>query len=210
MAKSVAPTKSAAASVYQFRVVVAGVSPLIWRRLLVPTTTTIADLHGVLQAAFGWSGQHLHRFAIHGREYGIGYVGGPGFRDDAHRVALTDLGLRATERFAYHYDFTDDWRLDLRVGRSYPRSPAGAAPGRWRAAAGRGRSSSRPSPTGGMRPRSARPRSSVSSSTTSSPRSGVDREELAGLLPLLGLERFDRRALNRTLAGLTTTDRSVT
>jgi len=29
------------------------------------------------------------------------------------------------------------------------------------------------------------------------------------LLPLLGLERFDRRALNRTLAGLTTTDRSV-
>ncbi len=29
------------------------------------------------------------------------------------------------------------------------------------------------------------------------------------MLPLLGLERFDRRALNRTLAGLTTTDRSV-
>jgi len=137
MAKSVAPTKSAAASVYQFRVVVAGVSPLIWRRLLVPTTTTIADLHGVLQAAFGWSGQHLHRFAIHGREYGIGYVGGPGFRDDAHRVALTDLGLRATERFAYHYDFTDDWRLDLpgradhgsEVGRSYPRCTGGRRAG---------------------------------------------------------------------------------
>ncbi len=39
---------------------------------------------------------------------------------------------------------------------------------------------------------------------------GVDREELAGVLPLLGLERFDRRTLNRTLAGLTTIDRSVT
>ncbi len=35
---------------------------------------------------------------------------------------------------------------------------------------------------------------------------GVDREELAGLMPLLGLERFDRRALNRTLAGLTATN----
>jgi hypothetical protein len=34
----------------------------------------------------------------------------------------------------------------------------------------------------------------------------VDREELAGLLPLLGLERFDRRALNRILAGLTATN----
>jgi len=88
-------------------------------------------------AESGWSGQHLHRFAIHGREYGISYIGGPGFRDDVHRVALTDLGLRATERFAYHYDFTDDWRLDLRVeqimaaevGRSYPRCTGGRGAG---------------------------------------------------------------------------------
>ena len=31
---------------------------------------------------------------------------------------------------------------------------------------------------------------------------GVDREELAGLMPLLGLERFDRRACNQVLRGL--------
>ncbi len=100
-------------------------------------TVTIADLHAVLRAAFGWSGQNLHRLVIHGREYGISYVGGPGFRDDAHRVALTDLGLRTTERFAYHYDFTDDWRLDLRVAnsmaaeadRSYPRCTGGRRAG---------------------------------------------------------------------------------
>ena len=30
-----------------------------------------------------WSGEHLHRFVIHGAEYGISYVDGPGFRDDA-------------------------------------------------------------------------------------------------------------------------------
>jgi len=35
---------------------------------------------------------------------------------------------------------------------------------------------------------------------------GADRHELAGVLPLPGLERFDRRALKRTLAGLTATD----
>jgi hypothetical protein len=51
--------------------VLRGVSPLIWRRLLVPATTTIADLHAVLPAAFGWADEHLHRFVIHGREYGI-------------------------------------------------------------------------------------------------------------------------------------------
>jgi len=65
MAESGAPTESGAAAVYQLRVVVAGVSPLIWRRLL--ATATIAELHAVLRAAFGWSGQHLHRFVIHGR-----------------------------------------------------------------------------------------------------------------------------------------------
>src|SRR5664280_103965 len=59
-------------SVYQLRVVVRGVSPLIWRRLLVPADTTIAGLHAVLQVAFGWTGTHLHRFVVQGREYGIG------------------------------------------------------------------------------------------------------------------------------------------
>jgi hypothetical protein len=88
-------------TVCQLRVVVAGISPLIWRRLLIPATTTIAQLHAILQASFGWSGEHLHRFVIGGTEYGIGYVGGPGFRDDARQVSLADLGLRKGERFAY-------------------------------------------------------------------------------------------------------------
>jgi hypothetical protein len=34
------------------------------------------------------------------------------------------------------------------------------------------------------------------------PRFGEHRDELVGLLPLLGLERFDRRTVNRALAGL--------
>jgi hypothetical protein len=87
--------------VYQLRVVLAGVSPLIWRRLLAPAEATIAELHAVLQAAFGWGGEHLHRFVIHGREYGISYLGGPGFRDDARGIRLGELGLRAGERFTY-------------------------------------------------------------------------------------------------------------
>lgn len=59
-----------------------GISPLIWWRLLVPTDITIADLNAELQVAFGWTGTHLHRFVVHGREYGISYAGGIGFDDD--------------------------------------------------------------------------------------------------------------------------------
>ncbi len=204
------------ASVYQLRVVVAGVSPLIWRRLLASATTTIAELHAVLQAAFGWSGQHLHRFVIYGREYGISYASGPGFRDDAHRVALTDLGLRATERFAYHYDFTDDWRLDLRVeqivavqvGRSYPRCTGGrrAGPPEGCGGAWAFLEQTQPHRVYEATLRAAEILGQLLDDEVT--QCGADREELAGVLPLLGLERFDRRALNRTLAGLTATTAS--
>jgi hypothetical protein len=33
--------------VYQLRVVMVGISPLIWRRLLIPPDTTIAGLHAL-------------------------------------------------------------------------------------------------------------------------------------------------------------------
>ena len=75
-----------------------GVRPLIRRCLLLVPATTIAGLHAYLQIAFGWAGEHLHRFVVHGREYGIAYLDGPSFRDDPRRVRLGDLGLRLTEQ----------------------------------------------------------------------------------------------------------------
>ena len=51
-------------AIYQLRVVLCGVSPLVWRRLLVVRATGLAELHDVLQTAFDWSGEHLHRFLI--------------------------------------------------------------------------------------------------------------------------------------------------
>lgn len=97
----------------------------------VPATTTIA------QTVFGWSGEHLRRFVIHGREYGISYIGGPGFRDDARSVRLGGLGLRLGERFAYEYNLSAAWEVQLRVermvqaepGRTYPRCTGGRRAG---------------------------------------------------------------------------------
>ena len=79
---------SSDSSVYQIRVVLRGVSPLIWRRLLVQSDSTIADLHASLQLVLGWSDEHLNRFVIHGREYGVWHDGGIGFRDDPRLVRL--------------------------------------------------------------------------------------------------------------------------
>jgi len=102
-------------SIYQLKVVLLGISPIIWRRLLVRSDSTIADLHHTLQITFGWSDDHLHRFLIHGRQYGIAYIGGITFRDDPRRIKLSDLGLRVKEKFFYEYDFNDQWRHLIRV-----------------------------------------------------------------------------------------------
>jgi hypothetical protein len=51
-------------AIYQLRVVLCGVSPLVWRRLLVVSKTRLAELHEILQSAFDWSGEHLHRFPL--------------------------------------------------------------------------------------------------------------------------------------------------
>jgi hypothetical protein len=62
------------ALIYQLRIRLGRISPLIWRRLLVTDATTIAELHAIIQIAFGWSDSHLHRFVIHGKSYGIAYL----------------------------------------------------------------------------------------------------------------------------------------
>jgi hypothetical protein len=98
-------------TIYQLRVVLCGVSPLVWRRLLVASDTSIAQLHEILQSAFDWSGEHLHRFLIHGSAYGIRCLGGIVFEEDARGVPLSRFGLRCGERFRYEYDFTADWTL---------------------------------------------------------------------------------------------------
>ena len=191
-------------SVYQLRVVVRGVSPLIWRRLLVPADTTIAGLHAVLQTAFGWTGTHLHRFVVHGREYGTAYPGGPSFRDDPRKVRLGDLGLRTTERFTYHKDFTAGWCHDLRV-----EQVLGAEPGRALPVCTGGRRAGPPEDCGGVQAflENTQPHHVLAAAIRAAeilgmllddedvPRFGEYRDELAGLLPLLGVDRFDRRTL---------------
>ena len=197
---------------------IAGISPLIWWRLLVPAQTTIAQLHTVLQTVFGWSGEHLHRFVIHGREYGISYIGGPGFRDDARIIRVGELGLRLGERFAYEYNFFAAWEVQLRVermvqagpGRTYPCCIGGrraGPPGEW---ADRWDTLERTQPylVFDAMLHAAEIIAQLLDADEEDNLASVDvyRLELASLPPLLGLERFDRRACNKFLTAQAATE----
>lgn len=108
--------------IYQFHARLRGISPSIWRRLLVCSDQTIGDLHYALQIAFGWSDSHLNSFRIHGKDFGVYHIGGPVFNQDAHKVRLVDFHFRLGERFLYEYDFGDHWEHQIRLERILPRT----------------------------------------------------------------------------------------
>lgn len=109
--------------VYQFRVYLREISPAIWRRLLLRSDQTIADLHHTLQIAMGWSDLHLNRFLIHGKDFGVTHIGGMNFSDDPHAVKLSDFHFRLRERFLYEYDFGDRWEHEIRLEKKLPVDP---------------------------------------------------------------------------------------
>lgn len=109
--------------VYQLHIWLREMSPMIWRRLLVRSDSTIIDLHYSLQIAFGWTDSHLHRFVIHGKDFGLAYAGGISFADDPGDIRLYSFRLRPNERFRYEYDFGDLWQHEIRVERTFPFDP---------------------------------------------------------------------------------------
>lgn len=109
--------------VYQFRVFLREISPAIWRRLLLHSDQTIADLHYSLQIAMGWTDSHLNRFVIRGKEYGVEHIGGRSFTDNPHHVKLHNFHFRRYERFLYEYDFGDQWQHEIRLEQIIPFDP---------------------------------------------------------------------------------------
>ena len=50
----------------QFYIELKGIEPKVWRRLVLPRSTNLVQLHYILQAAFGWTDIRLHYFLIGG------------------------------------------------------------------------------------------------------------------------------------------------
>jgi hypothetical protein len=106
--------------IYQLKVVLQGISPMIWHRLLVCGDSTIADLHYIIQIAMGWSGDHLHQFRIHGKRYGIARMGGISFSDDPMvRKGKVVRHANRTNRSSLLSSATFKKNLGVAISRSY-------------------------------------------------------------------------------------------
>lgn len=107
------------------------VQPSVWRRVDMPTHTSLAILHRTIQTAFGWHDSHLWMFITSdGTQYGEPH---PDYasRDqprDATRTQLRTLLNKGCRQLIYRYDFGDKWDHEITIediregepGREYP------------------------------------------------------------------------------------------
>ena len=114
-------TDTGEAEIVQVKVWLLGISPMVWRRVLVPSTCTLGELHGVIQAAMGWEGIHLYQFCLRAARYGSWELSA-----SSPEVTLAALRLRKGARFAYEYDLNIPWRHEVRI-ENYLGSEAGKA-----------------------------------------------------------------------------------
>jgi Plasmid pRiA4b ORF-3-like protein len=101
----------------QLRIELRGVKPLVWRRILVPETVTLAKLHGILQWTMGWMNSHLHEYEIAHQRYGVpdSEWEPSGAVTDERRARLKPLLEAGLRRFTYLYDFGDHWEHLVKV-----------------------------------------------------------------------------------------------
>ncbi|MBN1656744.1 MAG: DUF1841 family protein [Deltaproteobacteria bacterium] len=93
----------------QLRLSLVDSEPEIWRRILVPDSYTLCDLHYVIQIAMGWENEHLHGFRQKNRTFG---PKGPNSFDqdeDEDGVLINEVLIKTGSKFLYEYDFGDDW-----------------------------------------------------------------------------------------------------
>jgi hypothetical protein len=123
-----APSPADAEAVLQIKVWLIGLSPMVWRRVLVPAAFTVHELHGVIQTAMGWEGFHLFQFCLRAIRYGSSELAA-----SSPDVTLAALLLRNGARFVYEYDLSIPWRHEVRLegqlapkaGKTYPICAAG-------------------------------------------------------------------------------------
>jgi hypothetical protein len=110
--------------VFELRVCLRHIEPVVWRSLRVPATLPLNYLHDALQLAFGWKDCHLHDFRVGDISFGLPSLD-DGMLSVHESAAPVGAVARAGSTFLYTYDFGDDWEHDITVERMERQPGAG-------------------------------------------------------------------------------------
>lgn len=122
--------------IIQLKIKLRSTSPPIWRRILVQEHTALFELHEIIQIAMGWQNCHLFLFQINGQiydEHGDLDIW-MGDEEDVKQegileafspldFSLEELITQTDQKFAYIYDFGDNWYHEILVEKFLPIDP---------------------------------------------------------------------------------------
>ncbi|WP_330911095.1 plasmid pRiA4b ORF-3 family protein [Nostoc sp. UHCC 0870] len=100
-------------TVYQLKITLKNIRPPIWRRIQVLSSTTLEQLHLIVQEVMGWDNYHMHQFSIAGIDYGQTQRE---FNVRSEKtVKLSQVVKSEKFKFSYTYDFGDSWEHEILV-----------------------------------------------------------------------------------------------
>ena len=116
--------------VYQFKITLKDIKPLIWRRIQVPKTYTFWDFHVAIQDVMSWFDSHLHKFEIVNplsRTKTI--IGIPNEDEDfanyktlpGWKQKIADYFSKENKSANYIYDFGDNWEHEIILEKILPK-----------------------------------------------------------------------------------------
>jgi len=127
------PKKGVPQRVYQLKIKLEGVSPPIWRLIVLSSYTYFSELHDLIQKYFSWEGYHLHEFYFPhptGKRNRIEIKGIIDWDEDsvtsdyyhflANKIRLCDVLSKTRKRAYYVYDFGDNWTHLIILEKIFP------------------------------------------------------------------------------------------
>ena len=108
--------------VAELKVSLSGARPPVWRRVRLPVTATLGDLHDAIQVLFGWDGDHLHVFQAGKKQYSDPLMDLDETGDEG-AVRLPDAVARGAGTIEYTYDLGACWEHEITLEQTLPRNP---------------------------------------------------------------------------------------
>ncbi len=101
-------------TIYQIKLSLKDVEPIVWRRFQVPGSYSLNKLHKVIQVLMDWSEYHIYEFKVDDMAYGIPDDECYYNLKDARRYKLNKVLIEG-RNILYTYDFGDNWESILEI-----------------------------------------------------------------------------------------------
>lgn len=135
------PQQREISAIYEFKISMCEIKPLIWRLVQVPKEFNFEELHFAIQAAMGWRCYHLHSFKCSDpadktknveitdpetaadRDYYGGVFGKKGKNLTVKATKIADFFKEIGDKAVYEYDFGDGWEHNVVLEKILPVEP---------------------------------------------------------------------------------------